>query len=120
MSPRDDDTHDKFDASDAAEEDTSPDALGARRRRLAGGLGAAAAVADEMLRLEVRELGMRLAKLEGRMTTMVSRVIELMVSDQDDNEVLQAVRKDLAETRAEVKKIVDWLEEDAAIQEDTR
>jgi len=98
----------QFDRSDLTDEDTQPEVNLPRIERRQN-----RPVALEVLRQAQAEMGTRLGTLEARLSLMVERVIDLMVSDQDDYEVMQTVRKDLAELKAEVKGISEWLKANA-------
>lgn len=102
----------QFDNTDE-KEDTQPDIMAARqRRRIAIGAlsGVVAETRLDLVQAAQVELGLQLGALTQRMDTMVERMVDLMVSDQDHDEVMTEVRKELAETRAEVKRLLDWIE----------
>lgn len=101
-----------FDNTDDGREDTQPDVLAAReRRRIAlASLGSMLEGTHvDLIRAAQAELGLRLGSLETRMTTMVERVIDVMVSDQAHDEALSAVKDELRATKEQVASLLEWI-----------
>lgn len=72
---------------------------------------------QEALRAAYVDFGKRLSSLEDRLSTIVDRLLDVAVSDQDHDEKIAELRRDFESTRADVHALRDdlaqlkqWLE----------